>query len=199
MDGAVAPPPRQVTQWRWLALTILLGFAGALSALIGFGKGTYSMGPIVVELSVRPSTSGTTELAVVPVPGLKPGHAEANTHSGFLAIRGTVVDVHGTALLPDALRLTKDPRTLASYVKDEAREAGRRFAIKVGLMALAGGAGGGAIVGLIGLRPRRLIEGAIAGVLLVGLLGFIAYQTYNVDAFRNVTFKPGLSATASDR
>src|SRR5260221_3035278 len=153
MEGAVAPPPRQVTQWRWLAITILLGFAGSLSALIGCGKGTYSMGPLVVELSVRPATSGRTELAIEPIKGLDAGHAQANTHQGFLAFRGTVITIHGEALLPQARAILADPRSLDTYIKDQNKEAMKRFGLKVGLMALAGGAGGGAIIGLIRLRP----------------------------------------------
>lgn len=194
MDGAVAPPARQVTQWRWLALTIVLGIGGSLAALIGFGKGTYSMGPIVVELRAFPAASGVTELGVAPLPGLKTGHVEAGTHSGFLGFGATVVDVHGEVNIPAAVKATADPPTLATYIQDNGKEAGKRFALKVGLMALAGGAGGGAIVGLIGLRPRRLFEGALAGVLVVALLGFIAYQTYDIQKFRGSTFKPGVSA-----
>jgi hypothetical protein len=196
MDGGVAPPPKQVTPWRWLAITILLGFAGALSALVGFGKGTYAMGPMDVEVSVRAAFSGKTELAITPIAGVKAGHAEAPTHAGFLAFRATVVSVHGTRLIPDANRIIANPRSFDSFVKNDNDEAMKKFVLKVGLMSLAGGAGGGAIIGLIGLRPRRLIEGAIAGVLLVAVLGLIAYQTYDVNEFQNVTFKPGVSLSA---
>jgi hypothetical protein len=186
---AVVAPPRQVRQWRWFVLTIVLGFAGALIAVAYFANGDYPFGPLLVHLSVRPSTSGTTTLSVEPLRGLTAGEAKATTHAGFLAFKATVVDVSGTFAGADAIALTKDPQTLAGYLKDQAKNDAQRFAVRAGLVALAGGACGGALVGLVGLRPRRLFQGAIAGVLLFGILGLIAYQTYDVSKFAKVAFK----------
>lgn len=193
---AVVAPPKQVSQWRWLVVTILLGFAGSLIAVAYFANGEYPFGPLLVDLSVKPAASGTTTLAIEPIRGLNAGHATAHTHAGFLSLKATVVNVSGTIVDVSALADTKDPETLATFLKHQAKDDAQKFALRAGLVALAGGACGGALVGLIGLRPRRLFQGAIAGLLLFGILAFIAYQTYDPGKFSNAPFKQGIAAPA---
>lgn len=197
MDAQALPPPREVPQWRWLLASIVLGCIGALISLSAFANGTYSVGPLDLELSIRPASSGVTELEVRPglASGITPGHTETETHSGYLALRGTVVNVRGESLLPLARGATRDPRTLATYIGDEGRNAARSFGIRAGLAALVGGLAGGGIVALFGSRPRRMLQGGVAGVLLVALLGVIVWQTYDINKLPATTFRPSATAT----
>lgn len=189
MEGSAIAPPHQVAQVRWLIAAMLLGAAGSLVAISAFGSGPFRIGPIVVEMKMRPSTSGTTELAVNVAGRLTPGFAEANTHTGFLSFRGTVISVVGETSLPDALLATKDPSSLATFIKDEGGTAIRSFILRIGLLTLAGGAAGGMAVAAIGMRARRIVQGMVAGVVLVGALGAVAYQTYDFEAFKKVQFR----------
>ncbi len=189
MDGSAIAPPHQVAQVRWLIASMLLGAAGSLVAIAAFGSAPYRVGPIVMEMKMKPSTSGTTELAVNVAGQLSPGFTEANTHTGFLTFRGTVISVVGETSRPDALLATKDPYSLATFMKEGGGTAIRKFILRIGLLTLAGGAAGGMAVAAIGMRARRILQGMVAGVVLVGALGAIAYQTYDIEAFRKVQFR----------
>lgn len=189
MEGSAIAPPHQVAQVRWLIAAMLLGAAGSLVAISAFGSAPYRVGPIVMEMKMRPSTSGTTELAVNVAGRLTPGFAEADTHTGFLSFRGTVISVVGTPNLEQAKVVTGDPYTLATFIKEEGGTAIRKFILRIGLLTLAGGAAGGMAVAAIGMRARRIFQGMVAGVVLVGALGAVAYQTYDREAFRKVQFR----------
>jgi hypothetical protein len=175
-----------------LIATVVLGVAGSLSAIAVAGRGTYRVGPLVVEMRARPALKGTTEIEVrlPPEIGVSLGHTEAQTHSGFLAFRGTVVsvDVNGgvTALRTAVLR---DPLKLATTIRDDGRSATRQFILKLGLLTVGGGAAGGLPFALFGMRTRRILQGLLAGTLVVAIMGVIAWQTYDINAFSRTTFK----------
>lgn len=191
MDAQVLPPPREVGRWGFLLMTILLGFGGSLIGLAAFAEETYQMGPFIVQLSAKPASSGSTELAIAPhITGLKPGYAKADTHAGFLAFRATVVDLRRPPRLDLAAPRAETPKLLFDSLKDEGRAAGRALAIRAGIATIAGGAAGGALMALFGIRPRRIFEGALAGTLLVALLAVVAWQTYDFNKFTGTTFKP---------
>lgn len=191
MQGSALPPPHQVAQVRWLAAAMLLGAAGALVAISAFGSARYHVGPVVVEMKMRPSTTGSSELAVEPIRTLKPGFATASTHMGFLSFRGTIIGVVGESSLPDALLATKDPNSLATFIQTEGGTAIRKFILRIGLLTLAGGAAGGIAVAAIGMKARRILQGALAATLVVGVLGLVAWQTYDIDQFKKVQFRTG--------
>ncbi len=200
MEGSAIAPPRQVQRQGYLVLTILLGIAGSLISMAAFAKHEYRVGPLIVEMDVFPATSGTTELAVEPITGaplIKAGRAKAETHTGFLGFRGTVIGVQGDAFVPLALNAVASPKSLADQIKAEGKSAGRRFGLRVGLVVLGGGAAGGFVVALLGMRARRIFQGAAAGVIVVAILGLIAWQTYDIDEFSKVQFRSG-SAVAPD-
>src|SRR2546425_1283049 len=181
MEGAALAPPHQVARLRWAIAAVVLGCAGSLVSLAAFAKGTYRVGPLIVEMSARPATSGTTELALRPLQIPTTGHVEARTHTGFLAFRGTVVGITGPADIAAAIAAARDPQTLATYIRDSGQDSMRRFGIKAGLVSLAGAAAGGLAVSLVGLKLRRLLQGIVAGLVLVGVLGVVAWQTYDID------------------
>jgi hypothetical protein len=197
MEGSAIAPPKQVARQGYLIVTVLLGIAGSLIAMAAFGAHEYRVGPFLVDMSVKPATEGKTVLGVgLTQYGLTAGTAEANTHSGFLEIKGTVTGIIGTSLTPDAIAATKDPATLAKFIQTEGKTAMRKYLLRLGLVVLAGGAAGGAVIALIGLKTRRLFQGAIAGVLVVGILGLFAWQTYDLSKFNGLNFKgPTVAST----
>jgi hypothetical protein len=197
MEGSAIAPPKQVARQGYLIVTVLLGIAGSLIAMAAFGAHEYRVGPFLVDMSVKPATEGKTAIGIeFAQSGLKAGTAEANTHSGFLEIEGTVTGIIGTGLAPEAIAATKDPATFAKFIQTEGKTAMRKYLLRLGLVVLGGGAAGGAVIALIGLKTRRLFQGAIAGVLVVGLLGLYAWQTYDLSKFDGVNFKaPTVAST----
>lgn len=194
MDASAIAPPRQIQRQGYLILTILMGIAGSLIAMAAFAKGQYRVGPLIVEMKAFPATSGTTELGVEPIsgaPAVRPGHAKAETHTGFLGLEGTVIGVQGDAFVPLAVQAVTSPKTLADQIQADGKSAGRRFGLRVGLVVLGGGAAGGFAVALLGMRARRIFQGAAAGVLVVAILGLLAWQTYDIDEFSKVRFTSG--------
>ena len=189
MDGSALAPPKQVGTWRWLITSVILGAAGSTIAIAAFGQGTYLIGPLVVQLKVSPDTTAATELAIETA-ALKPGVARAETHSGFVSFRGTVTGISGTTALPDTLAAVTDPTSLATLIRDEGKSALRKFGLKIGLLTLGGGAAGGFAVALIGFKTRRIFQGLIAGVVLVGVMGLLAWQTYDIEEFEKTQFRP---------
>jgi hypothetical protein len=191
MEGSAIAPPRRVQRQGYLILTIIMGIAGSFVAMAAFAHGTYRVGPMIVKMEAFPATSGTTELAVEPISGaplIKPGHAKATTHTGFLGFRGTVVGVYGDAFVPLAAKAVADPKSLADSIKADGKSAGKKFGLRVGLVVLGGGGAGGFAVALLGLRARRIFQGAISGVVVVAILGVLAWQTYDIDKFKTVQF-----------
>lgn len=197
MEGSALAPPRQAARQVYMILSILLGIAGAMVAMAGFAKGQYRVGPLVVEMAVRPSTSGTTELGVQPIPGaptIRTGNAVVETHSGFLGLEATVIGVYGVGrdlATPDVLAAVQNPKALADLIQRDGKSAARRFGLRVGYVVLAGGAAGGLAIALLGMKTRRIFQGAAAGVITVAILAILAWQTYDVDEFSKVQFRRG--------
>jgi hypothetical protein len=194
MDGAAMAPPRTASRQVYLILTILLGIAGSLGAVAAFGEGEYRVGPMLVRMKVIPASKGTTKLAVeYAQAGLTAGGAKTKTHAGFLALEADVTGIVGQANATAAVIATKDPSTLAKTIRDQGKDAFRKFAIRLGLVTVGGGAAGGFLLALVGLKTRRLFQGAVAGVLVVAVLGLIAWQTYDIKKLDGVQFvKPSV-------
>src|SRR5207253_2634637 len=142
----------------------IAGIGGATGAVAAGGHGVYTIPPFRAELRAWPAVTGKTELAVrTPLGG---AHAEAATHHAPLDIRVTIIGVSSSAAASD-LRALRDPQSLASLIAQQDGAAVRSFAIKLGLLALGGGLGGGIIVS-IG-RWRRIVGAALAGLLAMGI------------------------------
>ena len=196
MEGAALAPPRQVQRQGYLIITILLGIIGAGVAMAAFAKGSYRVGPLIVEMSVKPATKGTTTLIVSYAQlGLTAGTTKADTHAGFLAFQGDVTGIYGPGFAASALTETKDPAALAATIRDDGKKAMQKFLLKTGLVVLAGSAAGGFAIALVGLKTRRIFQGMLAGVLVVGALGILAWKTYDIDKFSTAKFSPPAVST----
>lgn len=185
----LAPVRSHASRW-WLLITFVLGAAGALSGVALFAKGTYLVTPFEVELSAMPSFSGNTELSVRPVPGLEPGFAEASTHWSPMTFRMTVVGVTDAA---EAARFLANPFALAGHLRfsEQGKDAIGKFGMRLGLVAGGGGAAGGLIASFG--RWRRVPGGILAAILVVGIIGLLVHQTYDINEFRETRFVPTAS------
>jgi hypothetical protein len=190
--GEALAPAHEVASYRYMVAALIFGAAGAMIALAAFSAHDYRVGAFVMEMKVFPSTSGMTELSVEPVrPVIPTGYAEANTHLGFLSARATLNGLVGSEAFVDevAAIVTGGPKSLAESIRDEGKDAFRRFGLRVGWLTLAGGGAGGMAIALFGMKARRIFQGALGGVLLVGILGIVAWQTYDIDKFDQVQFR----------
>ena len=180
---ALAAKRRKPSAW-WILATIVAGIGGASSAIAAGGHGIYTIPPFRAELRAWPAATGKTELAVrAPVIGR--AHAEAGTHQAPLDIRVTIIGVSSPAAASD-LRALKNPRDLAALIAQQDGAAVRAFAIKLALLALGGGLGGGLIVSLG--RWQRIVGGALAGLLAFAIVGVAVKVTYKPDQFAKTRF-----------
>lgn len=175
---------KRAPRW-WIAVTLVAGAIGALGAVSSFGGGTYTITPLRVELSAKAALQGSTQLSVRPLPGIQPAHAEAGTHQSPMTVRMTVVGVDAKALVKHPT-LFANPFNLASYIREEGKDAFKDFATRLIMLAISGGAAGGLVVSFG--RWKRIAGGALAGVLVLGIIGGLLYATYDVGEFRNTKF-----------
>jgi hypothetical protein len=174
---------RKPSAW-WILATIVAGIGGAAGAVAAGGNGTYTIPPFRAELRAWPATTGKTELAV-RAPLIGRAHAEAGTHQAPLDIRVTIIGVSSDAAASD-LRALRDPQSLASLIAQQDGAAVRSFAIKLALLALGGGLGGGIIVSLG--RWQRIVGGALAGLLAFAIVGVAVKVTYKPGEFAKTRF-----------
>jgi hypothetical protein len=202
-----AAEPRRGPKFLWFLITIIAGVAGAAGSIAIAGHGTYDVGPFKTELRAWPATAGKTELAVkAPLPGVGVGslldyHAEAGTHRGPIDFKATVVGISSAVELRTVVETAlNDPRALATEIKNDGQHAIKSFAIKLGALALGGGLGAGLIISLG--RWRRILGGAVAGLLAFAIVGFIVQSTYDANEFSKTRFvssqpAPSTSTTPS--
>ena len=167
----------------WALVTIIAGVAGAAGAIAVGAHGTYDIPPFRAELRARPAVSGKTEIAI-RVPVVK-AHAEATTHDAPIAFRVTIVGLSSKASASD-LQALRDPHSLVMLIGQKDKEAVRAFAIKVGLLALGGGLAGGLVV-FLG-HWKRIVGGALVGLLVIGIVGAVVEATYDTGRFSGTRF-----------
>ncbi|MCL4499357.1 MAG: metallophosphoesterase [Chloroflexi bacterium] len=166
-------------------LVVFLSALFALGAVTFFGASSYEIDGVLINLAARPALTGKTVLGVPPF-----GEVSAETHSSPLLISATLERVY-----PDKLeKVTQEAPPgdkLVSRIEKDATHTLKDFVIR--LIAIA------AVGGLIGAlvaqkRVRYGLLGALVGAVVVaGLLG-VAYETYNINSFRQPSYSGVLSA-----
>lgn len=185
------PKPFKPPRW-WALVTLVAGAVGAFGAIAAGGKGTYDVAPFAIELRARPAALGKTELAVrpsaIPTPVVLPSaYAEAGTHNGPIVFRATVVGLDAEKAIPSDFQAAQDPHGLATLIGERGKDAARAFAIKLALLALAGGAAAGAVI-CFG-RFRRIVGAALGGLLTFAVVGLLVQQTYDGGEFAKTRFQ----------
>jgi hypothetical protein len=174
-------PPRY-----WFFVVLAAGAVGAMIAIGVAGKGTYDIAPFKLQLRAMPALLGATELAVAPFGRQVPVHATAGTHKAPMKLRITVLGTSSNATADDLAALTT-PRRLTSFYGDNAKSATRSFALKLLALAIAGGAAAGAALSF-GHRWRRIVGGALSGLLTFAIVGLLVYKTYDANEFAKTRF-----------
>jgi len=188
-----SPGTRSRVPWRrWprsvlIAEILLVALVGCwLGTLVG-GRVDVRVGPVQTEMSVVPSLTGDSVVAVPPL-----GRLSLDSHDGPLRLAAQVTRIN-TA---DARQIFNDPASLNGLperVVADVRAGVLRLALRAGLAAVAGALLLGALVFRRRLR-RALVAGGVAvGVVLAS--GGAAAATWNPEAINEPTYD-GLLAIA---
>lgn len=144
---------------RYAAVVVVALLAAGLGLTAWNGSG-HDIGPLRAQVSIAPSLSGGTGVAVPPL-----GNLEFATHGGPLRVRATVTEVRPaqarTLLLASAPALR-----LAEQVSADARRALLVAGAQAVLVALASGG----LAALVVFRSRRAALLGVASVAVVALL-----------------------------
>lgn len=187
MDPSILQPgPVKPAKW-WILVVLLAGGTGALGTVAIAGRGTYDVAPFKVRLQALPAPLGETALELQPVEGVieVPARAEAGTHASPLLAKATIVGVTSPPVRSD-LVLLDSPYELASFLGQDGKDAIRSFAVLLAGLSIGGGALGGLVLSFG--RWRRILGGALAGVLTFGGIGVLMQQTYDTSEFRKTCF-----------
>lgn len=170
----------------WVA--ILSGLVGAAIVIGLFGKPTYKIGPLDVQLSVSPAVSGETRVTVPPL-----GKITARTHVSPLAIQALIEEA-SIEELRSILINRPDGQALIHSMLADTRKAEIGFGLWMMLLAFAGGAAG-AFITCRERRIRSAVTGAICGTVVTAVLFGLTISTYNPDAFKDPKMTNALKAT----
>jgi hypothetical protein len=185
-----------------LLVVLVAGIAGALGAVAGLGHGSVKVTPFTMDLSVTPAVNGTTTVSMKAPQAPSPGKATATTHKSPIAFGVTItgIDTAGLAktIVPSLTSTSSQPLDpthpdqVLRYIEDHDRSALMAFAAKVGGIALAGGFAASLLLSLGNFK--RAVLGAIAGVLVLGIIAFVAKTTYDASAFTGTRFTPAATS-----
>lgn len=170
-----------------LALELVgVGLLGALLAVLVAGSVTADVGPFEADLSLHPSYTGGTQVAVPPL-----GQLSLDTHDGPVRL-----DVGITQLRLDAARrLVQDPgqlRGIGAEVNRDLREGVERLLLRTVVVTLLGSAALGL---LVFRRLRRTLAAAGAGLGALVAVGGLAWLTADDRALAEPRFT-GILASA---
>ena len=163
-----------------------VGLLGAMLAVAVAGSVTREVGPFSADLSLHPSLSGGTEVAVPPL-----GQLQLDTHDGPVKL-----EVRINQLRPDAARsIATNPnalRGLGAEVNDDLRTGVRDLLLRTALVTVVGAAA----LGLLVFRQlRRTLAAAASGVAALWVIGGVTALTADSRSLAEPKFT-GLLASA---
>lgn len=166
------------------AATLMLAAVVAYFTLAAASATDVTVGPLRVELSLRPSWTGSTVVEIPPA-----GAVEADTHTAPVAVAIAVKEITVT----DIDELT-DPesetlRALENWQEPVRREMVKMVARGVLIAALAGAL----VAGALRRGWKWGLGGAVTGALVAVVLGATAYATYDVSAFSEPNYTGSLA------
>jgi predicted phosphodiesterase len=146
---------------------------------------TYSIGPLDLQVSLRPSLNGVTEIALPPL-----GRVSARTHAVPVTVSLLPAETRVRSLQALVAEVTNSQATLRQMERD-ARRAGRAFALHLTAIAFLIATAAAWLLQRHSLL-RSLGMGAAGGSLaLCGCLGLV--HNYHADAFRSARYTGVLS------
>lgn len=170
-----------------MAEVVLIGLVGCWLGLLAGGRADAPVGPLEARLTVAPSWSGGSVVAVPPL-----GELRVDTHDGPWRLTAEVVRINEG----DARRIFANPRAvngLGERVTTDLRDAVAIVAVRSVLAAVAGAG----LLGLLVFRRRWRLVLAAAGVSLGAMTvgGAAAAATWDPEAITQPEYE-GLLASA---
>jgi predicted MPP superfamily phosphohydrolase len=188
--GATNVPRLPWRRWPRVAVAIEIAVVALLGCWLGVvvgGSVDVPVGPVETRMSISPSWTGDSVVAVPPL-----GRLSLDSHDGPLRLDAQVTRINTL----DARRIFNDPASvsgLPEQVAADVRSGVIRLAIRAGIASVVGGVLLGALVFRRRLR-RVLLTGALAGAVMLAS-GGIAAATFNPKAVNEPTYD-GLLAIA---
>jgi len=176
-------PPRRLL----LAVELAgVGLLGALLAVAVAGTVTREVGPFSADLSLQPSLTGGTEVAVPPL-----GQLQLDTHDGPVRLEVGINQLrpeaaHSIATNPNALR------GLGAEVDADLRAGVRDLLLRTVVVTVVGAAALGL---LVFRRLRRTLAAAASGVAALVVVGVVTFVTADSRSLAEPRFT-GLLASA---
>lgn len=165
---------------------ILVTLACACAAINLFGSMSYRLAGLDIRISVRIGVPGASVLAIPPI-----GRIEARTHPTPIRLEATLEDID-PGMLQDAISRGEAPSSISSQFKNDSGRLVAIIALRMALLAIAGGAFGSAAVA--GWRPRRILAGAAAGLLAGCTLLILTYVTFDERKLANPRYEGVIEA-----
>jgi len=165
---------------------LFMALVGAILIVSIFGHMQFQVEALQFNLSMQIFDHGVTEIIIPPV-----GTISAKTHATPLRFTIRLVNID-MGLLRQLLDKSPGQEKLIAKLETELLRTLRIFILRILLLAALGG-----MFGVFLLRRKRAatyIRGAITGVILMGLLLFGSYNTYNTDSFLTPKYEGILSA-----
>lgn len=136
-----------------------------------FAAAPYRVAGLDIRVSARVDVPGYSRLAIPPI-----GRVEARSHPVPLQLQATLENIDLEAL-QDVISRGEVPSSIARQFRRDAGRLLARFALKVILLATAGGALGAAVASA--WRPRRALGGAVLGLVASCVLLGSTYATFD--------------------
>ncbi|ADU51175.1 metallophosphoesterase [Thermaerobacter marianensis DSM 12885] len=178
-------PTGRVRPWQRRLALVLAAVAAAYLAMVAGSSARVTLGPFELALAVRPAWRGLTEVAVPPL-----GRVRAGTHVAPLALQVRLDTVDVQAL--SRLLQRRGAHGLVAGLQDQVDGVARRYALRLVLLAAAGGALAGLALGR--RRWRRVVAASALGMLAGAGLVVATEQTYDPGAFRHAEYSGAITA-----
>ena len=169
------------------AIFVLAAVAGGLILAFWFSQSTFQVAGTTVEAKIFPSKQGVTQISIPPV-----GEIRAYTHGLPLGIGISIAKI----TITQVRRLASPDFSQDELIKQaevELADAGRRFAVRLLVLATLGGLCAGLI--LPGRNWRRALVAALIGFTAVAVPGLAVAKSYDLKAWRQPKYT-GMLATA---
>ncbi|MGE5586824.1 MAG: metallophosphoesterase family protein [Clostridia bacterium] len=166
----------------WIVVT----FACMYAAVNLFGSISYRVAGLDISISARVGIPGYSGLSIPPI-----GRVEARTHAVPLQIEATLENIN-PGVLQDAVSRGEVPSSISRQFKTDSGRLVASFALRIALLAAAGGAFGAAAVSGWGLK--RVLAGAAAGLAASSTLLALTYATFDQDKLANPRYEGVIEA-----
>lgn len=151
-----------------------------------FGSMSYRVAGLDIRISARIGVPGVSMLAIPPI-----GRIEARTHPTPIQLEAALEDID-PGMLQDAISRGEAPSSISRRFKNDSGRLVAVFALRLALLAIAGGAFGSAAVA--GWRPRRVLAGAAVGLLAGCTLLILTYVTFDERRLANPRYEGVIEA-----